>query len=516
MYSLGGFLYMKMQRTRNATRNIIFGTFYRVIATIGPFVVRTVMLYFLGVDYLGLNSLFTSLLSFLSLAELGVGSAMVYAMYKPIAEDDIDSVCALLKLYKKLYRIIGAVILGIGVCLLPFINKLVSGTVPNAISLFLLYGIYLFNTVISYFLFSYKQSVLMAYQRNDIISRQSLVVQLIMYLFQIGALVAFRNYYIYIILLPIFTIITNFVNSIIVDKLYPQILCKGKVDKKTAAVIKRNILALIGGKLSNTVLHSSDNLVLSIFIGLRMVAIYGNYYYIINAVVGFTEVIYTSLTAGLGNSIVTEPIEKNYDDFNVLSFLNTWLVTWCCTCFMCLMQPFMALWVGEDLLFPEGMVVLFVVYFYLYQINKIVLTYKDAAGLWYQDRFRPYVVMGTNLILNVMTVQRIGIYGVILSTIISLIISIPWSTYTVFRYLFKTDTKKYYLSFFKNVLVAVFTCLITYKICNMVNRNEIFMLFERFALCCVIPNVVLLLANIRNPFLKLGVLRIQNSLVRKD
>lgn len=507
---------MKIERTKNATRNIIFGTFYRLIATIGPFAVRTVMLYFLGVDYLGLNSLFTSLLSFLSLAELGVGSAMVYAMYKPIAEDDIDSICALLSLYKKLYRIIGCIILGIGFCLLPFIDKLVNGTVPNDINLYLLYAIYLINTVVSYFLFGYKQSILMAYQRNDIISKLSLIIQLVMYITQIGALVSCKNYYIYIILLPIFTIITNLVNSIFVDKLYPQISCKGKVDDETVKSIKKNVLSLIGSKLSNTVLHSSDNLVLSMFIGLSVVAIYGNYYYIINAVVGFTEVIYTSLTAGLGNSIVIESVEKNHDDFNVLSFLNTWLVIWCSTCFLCLMQPFMIVWVGKELLFPFEMVILFVVYFYLYQINKIVLTYKDAAGLWWQDRFRPYVVMGTNLVLNIITVQIIGVYGVIISTIVSFIISIPWSTYTVFKYLLGKGIKAYYLNFMKSVIEAIVICFITYNICDLVKGNQIFVLFIRILICCIIPNIIFLLFNIRNPYLKSGIIRIKRILEKRS
>ncbi len=490
---------MKMQRRKNATRNIAFGIIYRLVATLGPFAIRTVLLYVLGAEYLGLNSLFTSLLSFLSLAELGVGSAMVYAMYKPIAEDDKETLSALLNLYRRLYRIIGVVILGIGVVLLPFIGHLVNGTVPDDINLYILYIIYLLNTVISYFLFGYKQSLLIAYHRRDIVSKRSTIVQLSMYGCQILVLLISKQYYLYIILLPIFTIVTNLANSVIVDRLYPDIKCRGKVSDETGHQIRRNVLALIGGKLSNTVLHSSDNLVISIFIGLVAVAIYGNYFYIINAVCGFTEVIYASITAGLGNSIIIESREKNFGDFKMLSMMNSWLVCWCCTCFLCLLQPFMLIWTGESMMYPFSMVILFVIYFYLYQINKIVLTYKDAAGVWWQDRFRPYVVMGTNLVLNIILIQYIGIYGVILSTIISLIISIPWSTYTVFKYIFQRSRGKYNWQFIKNIIVTIIACGVTYLIGDMISGGKYFVFLIRLLICLVIPNVIFILFNFKSP-----------------
>lgn len=490
---------MKIHRTKNAARNIVFGTLYRIVATFCPFLMRTILLYRLGVDYLGLNNLFTSLLSFLSLAELGVGNAMVYAMYKPIAEEDNDAVCALLNLYKQLYRIIGTVILVIGSALLPFINHLVKGEHPADINLHILYIIFLLNTVVSYYLFGYKQSILIAHQRNDIISKTSLIVQMLMYICQAVLLIFFANYYYYIVMLPIFTIVTNFVNSHLVDKYYPQFVCKGMVDKETSKRIRKNVMALIGGKVSNTVLHSSDNLVLSAFLGLSAVAIYGNYYYILNSIVGFTEVIYSSLTAGIGNSIVTEKVEKNHRDFQVLTFMNSWLVTWCTVSYLCLVQPFMKIWTGEALMFPFGMVILFAVYFYMYQINKIVLAYKDAAGLWWQDRFRPYVVMGTNLVSNIILVQIIGYYGVILSTIISLIISVPWATYTVYKNLFKNGLMKYAIRFLVNILIAVIAGFSTYMICSWIGINKYADFFVRGIICCIVPNVIILICNIKNP-----------------
>lgn len=209
---------MKIQRTKNATRNIFWGILFRLVATLGPFFMRTFLLYFLGVEYLGLNSLFTSLLAFLSLAELGIGNAMIYAMYKPVAQDDEAAICALLKLYKKLYRIIGMIILGIGLLFFPFVENLVKGSYPPGINPYLLFIIYLFNTVISYFMFGYKQSILMAFHRNDIISKRATILRLCMYALQVFILYISANYYLYILILPVYNISTNLINSFIVDK----------------------------------------------------------------------------------------------------------------------------------------------------------------------------------------------------------------------------------------------------------------------------------------------------------
>lgn len=500
---------MRIQRSKNATRNIFWGILFRIVATFCPFAMRTVLLYVLGVEYLGLNSLFTSLLSFLSLAELGIGNAMVYAMYKPIAEDDESTVCALLQLYKTLYRVIGIMILALGLILFPFVENLVHGSYPPGINPYLLFGIYLFNTVISYFMFGYKQSILMAFHRNDMISKRAAILRLFMYGTQALILFTCKNYYLYIIILPMYTISTNIANSVIVDKFYPQYQCRGEVSKETGAEIRRNVLSLIGNKLSDIVLNSSDNLVLSIYIGLSMVAMYDNYYYVFNAVVGVALIIYNSLTAGLGNSIALETTEKNYHDFNVLTFLNTWFITWCSACLMCLMQPFMRIWVGEKLMFSNTVVFLFAIYFYVFQSEKIVLTYKDAAGLWWQDRFRPYAVMLTNLLLNIAAVQIIGVYGVVLSTIVSLLVSVPWSAYVLCRHLFCVSFKKYLLNYIRYLITAVITCTATYTICYFINGGKYIQLILRFILCCAVPNIIFPVFNIHNPELKNSMIKIR-------
>lgn len=489
---------MKIQRTKNATRNIVFGLLYKVMTILFPFIIRTVMLYVMGTEYVGLNSLFTSILSFLSLTELGVGSALVYSMYKPIAEDDEDQICALLNLYRKLYFYIGLIMLAIGVCLLPFLKYLVSSDCPEDINLYVLYIIYLANSVLSYLMFGYKQALLTAHQRNDLISKRSMVVQTGMYIVQIAALLIFKNYYLYIIWMPIFTVFTNLANVYIVNKMYPQYKCRGTVSKEIESSIKKKVMALFGTKVNSIVLHAADNIVISAFLGLIMVGKYGNYYYIMNALIGVMTVVYESFTAGLGNSIETESLDKNYHDFNVLTFLNMWLVTFCSVCLLCLYQPFMRIWVGESNMFPMSVVILLVIYFYIYQIRRIVLTYKDAAGLWWEDRFRPYVVMIVNLVGNLIMVQFIGIYGVILSTIFSMIVSLPWENYTVFKFLFKRKATEYYKKLFVYLIIACAVAAVTWLCCFKIPYGIGWFLLE-MVICLIIPNALMALIYFKSP-----------------
>lgn len=184
---------MKIERTKNATRNIIFGVILKAYQIIIPFLMRTAMIYFMGVQYLGLNSLFTSILQVLNLAELGVGSAMIYSMYKPIAEDDNIAICALMNLYKNYYRVIGLVIAVVGCVLTPFIPKLISGDIPNGINIYILYLLNLGGTVLSYWLYAYKNSILQAHQRTDVVNKVIFVTSTIQYALQLLVLWISQN-----------------------------------------------------------------------------------------------------------------------------------------------------------------------------------------------------------------------------------------------------------------------------------------------------------------------------------
>ena len=504
---------MKLERTKNTVRNIVFGWVYKILTIILPFFTRTAILYVLGTEYLGLGSLFSSLLSFLALAEAGFGTAMIYSMYKPISENNDSLICALLNLYRRYYRIIGTIILTIGLLLMPFLRYLIKGNVPADVNLYVLYAVYLANTVSSYFLFAYKGSVLTAYQRSDVDSKINVVVVLTQYAIQIVAILVFKSFYIYILCLPVATIATNILRYLAVKKMYPNLVPKGEVPEQQKKDITKKVKALIGTKLNTVVLNASDNIVMSAFLGLTVIAIYNNYYYIMSALTGFLGICYTSMTAGLGNSLATETKVKNYNDFLKFSFINAWLVGWCAICLVCMYQPFMFIWTGEDLMFPFYMVLLIAVYFYLYLMRKIPVIYKDAGGIWWEDRFRPYVCMVVNLVSNIITVQLIGVAGIVISTILSLLISIPWENYTIFKYIFHTSPKEYYKKMAVYIVLTIGAGLVTRFACMSFDYS-IMGLIIRTAICIVIPNAIWIVCFHKFPEYKEAV-RLFKGLVKR-
>ena len=487
---------MRIERTKNTLRNIIFGFGYRLLNIILPFISRTAILYILGEQYLGLSSLFTSILSFLSLADLGVGGAMVYSMYKPIAENDTKTIRALLNLYLKFYRIIGTVILVLGLCLIPFLKVLVHEELPGDVNIYVLYILYLINTCLSYWLFAYKSALLQAYQRNDVESKIAMVITPLSYIFMLGALFLTHNYYAYVIWLPIFTIVTNLVRMIYVNKYFPELRPQGHISQELRASIVKKVTALLGTKLNTVVLNAADNIVMAAYFGLTTIGIYGNYYYIMSSIIGFLGICYSAMTAGLGNSIALESVDKNYNDFMKFSFINSWLVGWCTICLVCLYQPFMYLWAGKDLMFPFYIVLEFGLYFYVYQIRKIPVTYKDAAGIWWEDRFRPYVSMIVNLVLNIVLAQIIGVSGIILSTVISLLISIPWENYTVFKYIFHRSSREYYKKMAYDALTILLAGIVTFVLCSPWG-NGFPALLIRACICLIVPNLLIILGNFK-------------------
>lgn len=483
---------MKLERTKNAAQSMLFGTISRIYQILVPFILRTLMINFLGVGYLGLNSLFSSILQMLNLAELGIGAAMVYSMYKPIAEDDTETLCALLNLYKLYYRIIGSVIAVVGIVLLPVIPLLIRGEVPEDINIFILYLLNLSVTVFSYWLFAYKNSLLTAHQRNDISSKVKLLTDTIQYIGQVIALCVVRNYYVFLIFALVSQILNNIFVSVVVDKKYPSIRPKGKLDKEKIKSINQKIKDLFYNKIGIVIVNSADTIVISAFLGLTILAIYQNYFYILNSIKHFIAIILTACVAGIGNSLITETKEKNYTDFKTFTFLFNWITSFCTCCLLCLYQPFMKIWMGSEYMLEFSAVVCFCLYFYIYVMNALFTTYKDAAGIWHQDRFRPIINAGVNLIMNLIMVQFWGIYGVLLSTVIStLIISVPWVIHNLFTYLFdRAELRKYIIRFLIYILMDFIVCVFTYFVCSFLQFGNWLDLLVKGVICCLLPNML--------------------------
>ena len=482
----------KIERTKNATRNIIFGIILKVYQIFMPFMLRTAMIYFMGVQYLGLSSLFSSVLQVLNLAELGVGSAMVYSMYKPIAEDESTKICALMKLYKIYYRIIGLVIGTVGVGLLPFIPKLIKGDVPADINIYILYLLNLMTTVFSYWLFAYKNSILTAHQRTDIVSKVSLVTNSIQFILQFFVVWLLKNYYIYIIIALMVQVITNVFTAIVADKLYPNYKPEGKLQKQEVNAINKRIRDLFTAKLGGVIVNSVDTIVISAFLGLNILAVYQNYFYIITSVLGFVSVIFSACTAGIGNSLILESKQKNYNDLKKFTFIVAWIAGFCSCCFLNLFQPFMEIWVGKELMLQYNAVICMVIYYFIYEINQLLNLYKDAGGIWHEDRFRPLVTALSNLGMNLIMVRIWGIYGVLLSTVFSMLfVGMPWLFYNLFTTIFERELLLDYLKkLFKLSMVSFGVCVASVGLCNIINIGLFQTIIIRLCMCLIVPNVM--------------------------
>lgn len=488
---------MAESRTKNTSRNILFGVLNKVVMLLLPFVTRTITLYLLGASYLGIGTLFTSILSFLSLAELGLGSAIVYSMYRPIAENDVEKLSALLKYYRRLYRIIGGVILVLGTLLVPAVPFLIKGNPAVDINIYILYYIYLINSVISYFFAGYRQSLLSAYQRSDIKSNISTLVHLFVQFAQIAVLFLTKSFYAYAIIPIVGTLITNVSTAYITKIQYPEIKCRGTLDVETRRAIGKKLGGLIGTKLNSIVVHSADTIVISSFLGLVLTAQYGNYYYIMNAVCGFITVLFSSMTASIGDKIVKDSKEKVYDLFQNLQFVNFWIVGCCSVYFVCLYEPFMKLWVGEELRLGTAFAILMTLYFFVYEIQKTVLTFKDAAGLWHQDQVRPYVSMTLNVVSNLILVQFIGIYGIVVSTILSFLISVPWINKVLFNNLFHISGIRNIAKIVGMLLLTGAVAGVSFFLCSFC-PDGVWGLVLRFLICSIVPNAIFIVLFARS------------------
>lgn len=494
-------------RVHNASRNMVFGMFLRGYQMLLPFIMRTAIMSYMGMSYLGLNSLFGSVLWVLDMAELGVGAAMVYSMYRPIIDGDTNEICALLNLYRKYYRIIGCVIAGIGLLITPIIPKLImqnaTDGIPDDVNIYVVYLLNLFSTAISYWMFAYKQSVLVAHQRSDIVSKVRLITNTFMYASQLVIVIVFQDYYLYLIASIIQQILTNSIVAYVSLKMYPQYKPVGRLEDDVISKINGRIKDLCISKVGTVIVSSADSIVISAFLGLTMLGIYQNYYYVLNAVMLFVKVIFDSSMSGIGNSILTDSKDKIYKDLRTLTFIVAWIAGMCGICLLCLYQPFMKLWAGEEHTLGFNVVICLVIYFLLDQFNQLFITYKDAAGIWHEDRFRPLITALVNLILNIILVQFIGIYGVILSTVISVVcVGMPWILHNLFSTLFKKNMKSYVISLFGYAMVTFVAAVVTLFACSVVPDAGFSTLILKLGICLGVSNLCMLLAYFKTDAFK--------------
>ena len=473
-------------RIKNSIRNIISSIITISFITIMPFIIRTIMARIMGIECLGLNSFLMSIIQILKLSELGIGSVIAFFLYAPIAVNDRVKVNAYLNILHRFYNVVGVVILLAGIIILPFIKCFVKGAIPSNLNMYLCFILYLFGSAIEYFFYPEEMSLIDAFQHKDINNKICLIANSVTYLIQVIALVFFHNYYIYLVAIIVQGVLLGQLRKYYGHRYFDQYRPMGELSTDEKKEIKKKALSMLGHQIDEKLFNSIDTVFISNIIGLTAVAIYGNYFYIIVAVSFLFETIYISIVPSIGNALVLDSSADNCSRFYNIFWIGACLTGLASTCFICMCQNFMMLWMGTDKMLGMDMVVLFCIYFYLSQIRRTVVTFKNAAGMWWNDRYKPYISMAVDLLLDLVLIRYIGVKGAIISSIVCVgIIEIPCETRVLFRDYFNISTKQYIIKMLTYGVVNLGIITLVYLICRVwVPETGIVSLLIRMLICC--------------------------------
>lgn len=477
-------------RTLNSFKNIITGVGGQLLTFLLQFISRTVFIRTLGSEYLGISGLFTNVITILSISELGIGTAIVYSLYKPLADGNKEKIQATMNFFKKAYFFVGCAVAVLGLILTPFLPYIMKGT-TDLVNVNLIFFLYLLQSVSSYWFFAYKSLLLQADQKNYISNFIQYIVLTITICTQIVLLFLFKSFLLYLITGIASNIIFNFLVAKKVDKLYPYI--KEKNDKvlprEEKKAIYKNTIALSMYKVGSTVLTATDNIVISSFISVISVGLYSNYLIITNAVRTVVRLIFSSFTASIGNLYATETKEKSEFIFRCINFLNFWIYGFCAICLWILLNPFIYLWVGTDYLFDNYVVFFIVLNFLTAGLQDAVIEYRSACGLFWHGKFRPLFSALLNVVISILLVGPLGIAGVLLGTIISRFLTTWWyDPWIVHKYAFGISPVKYFLRYFRSLIIILITGALVQLASIPFSENTWLNFFIKLLICIVVPN----------------------------
>lgn len=483
-------------RTVSSIKNLIFAFGGQFLGIIISFIARIIFLQVLNSEYLGINGLFTNILTILSLAELGIGTAMNFSLYKPLAEQNKEKIKSLMYLYKKAYIIIGIIILVVGIAISPLLPFFINEMPDIPENIYFIYILFVINTGISYF-FSYKRALIVSDQKRYIATIYRYGFYFLLNVAQIICLLITRNYILFLVLQIIFTLLENIFVSIKANKMYPYLKEKNidKLLKEETKEIKKNVFAMFFHKVGEIVVKSTDNIIISKFVSLSAVGLYSNYYLITNALNMIIGQVFTSIVASIGNLGATENKEKLKNIFNKVFFLNFWIFGFSAICLYILFNDFISLWLGAEYLLPESVMLVIVVSFCIEGMRKSVLDFRDALGIFWYDRYKPIFEVIINLIASIILVQKIGLAGVFVGTIISTLTTSFWvEPYVLYKYGFKMKLRDYFKQYLKYTIVTLLVAILTVFIINTLFTSVTILTFiGKLLLCIGIPNLCFIL-----------------------
>lgn len=483
---------MEESRTKNTIRNVKAGAIVQIVNKVMAFIVQTVFIRALNTEYLGVNGLFTNILTILSFTELGIGTAIIYNMYKPVAENDKDKIKSLMKLYKKSYNIIGIIIFLLGLCVIPFMNLIIKNAPNIKENLVFIYVLFLLNTTISYF-FTYKKSVIYAYQKQSIIDNIDSIVYFIKSIILVIFLILTKNFIVYLIIQVLTTLIENIIIAIKVNKLYPYLKEKNvkslnKTEKKS---IFDNVKSLVIYKFGAVIMNGTDNILISTLVNIDTVGLCSNYILIINSIKSIIFSALNGVTASVGNlNAVGEPKQKE-KVFYQITFVNYLIFSFLAIVFIVLLNPFISIWLGQAYTLEIGVSVALAISVLIEGLRNPAYTYRVTLGLFEKGRTTPYIGAISNIILSIVLCKLCGVAGIFIATAIAQLISYSWcDPYLIHKYGFKTSSRKYFKKLIIYIGVFTINAGISFKLAEFIQFNMILDFILKVILVCAIPNII--------------------------
>lgn len=469
-----------MGRVQAAKKNILFGYVGQIVTMVMAFVLRTFCIRYIIEQILGVDGTFVEVLSFLNMAELGIGTALNFSLYKPVAEGDTEKIKSYMQMYRRAYYYIAGVVGIVGLILAPFLKYLVKNPGVPEKDLVLFYLIFLFNTVSSYFV-AYKYSLVNAEQKNYIQTNIIAITKIVTSVFQIIVVAITKNYYFYLITDAVIQLIQKIFVSRYLDNMYPYLKEKNieKLAKEDEEIVWTKTKALVFHKVGDVFRLQTDTLIISSLseVGAALVAVVRNYNMIIVAVSSFVNIIFNSVISSFGNLIATEDRDKQYSMFKVYRFFATWVYGFSCVGFMLLLTPLVEMWTkiskGDkwtDFWILPALAVFLILTDYYFKGERIVLSnYKTAAGVFEQDKYLALIQGIVNLILSIWLVQtKLGISGIYVGTVVSGIIANITKPVIIYKACFDKSAVSYFIDSFKYIASMAVVMGICYFIRQLV------------------------------------------------
>lgn len=415
-----------MSRTTNSLRNAGTALSGQLISNLLRFLVRTVFMRTLGMEYLGISGLYANVITILSISELGFGTAVTFSLYEPLARDDRETVRALMGFFRNAYRLIALAVLVLGLALIPVLPKLMTG-VTDKVNIYHYYLLYLAQSVVSYLFFSYKSVLLTADQKKYTVDAIAYGCQVATALLQMAALIFLRSFLAYTVLFIVSSIAQNIITSLVVDRRYPYLRQKApKLPREQKKDVVRKVYAMFLNKVSTAVGTSTDNLIISSFVSVLAVGLYSNYEMVVQPIQKILKGIFQGSTSSIGNLYAAGERDWCAFLFRALNMLNNCLIIFCGTCFLTLFQPFVTLWAGKDYLLPYTVVITIVLNFATNYLQNVVQVFREGCGSFVRGKYRPVATAALNLVVSLALVKPLGIAGVFWGSIISRVVTTWW------------------------------------------------------------------------------------------